>query len=608
MKQLFSLIFVFLFCALTADAAKATGTPRVVTQPDGSTLVIRTLGDERRHWTQTMDGVMLARVGKAYYIADISADGIITSSGILAHNIDKRSAAESALVKKQNTMPFFKTMNPGIGVTSRAGNSGFPRSKRCPHTGRVRIPVIMVDFQDQPFKLSKDVFANYYNGTEAHEYSTETLYDGYSSVRRFFYDASHGNFDPQFDLYGVYRLKHNHDYYGDKYGRLDEVFSEAISLANQDIDFSQYDSNNDGNVDLLYILYAGTSANNSAYGDEDNDIWPSCSYGLNYRADGKAINIIGVSNELTARAADSPTGKDIRAGIGVMCHEMSHGLGLPDLYWTQAAPIDSHGLEDWNNCGPEDYDLMDGGENIGISIWPATYAAWEKEAMDWITVEELNEPQSVTIYPLNDARGKAYKVVNPSDHREYYMIENLQRTGWNRYLFLSETNRYPGLLVYHINGYNSEANTMTPNNEYLKPRITLLPADGFILASYSISRGDEKKYVWYKGQEQIITQDMFYEEAKGDLYPGLNQVTEILKYNNYNGVDMGDKYPITNICYNSDGSIQFDFMGGTSGINETTATESANTSIYTVEGRYMGTDKSALPHGIYVTNGRKFVK
>lgn len=89
-----------------------------------------------------------------------------------------------------------------------------------------------------------------------------------------------------------------------------------------------------------------------------------CYYKSNYQHDGKRIPIVGLSNEL-AITAQNNQGTALRAGIGVLCHEMSHGLGLPDLYYTLSlTPKDEHGYADYNNCGPEDWDLMDGGENI----------------------------------------------------------------------------------------------------------------------------------------------------------------------------------------------------------------------------------------------------
>lgn len=594
----------------TINAAKATGLPRIVKQPDGTTLVVRTLGDEHRNWCQTMDGVLLVRSSDAYYIATVDDNGLLESTGQLAHNVDLRSETEKTLVKAQKQDAFKVFNSKRFDMVLKAGASGYPRTGRCPHTGSVRVPVIMMQYPDCAFTFGKDVFEDYFNSMEVHPFSAESQISGYGSVRRFFHDASNGQLDMQFDLYGVYTAKHDHDYYGRANSgvRLVELYSEALEAADADIDFTKYDSDGNGDVDLVYILYAGTSANAEPYGS-DKDVWPQCSYGMGFSNDGMNIDIIGVSNEMLSYAAKSPTGEDLRAGIGVLCHEISHGMGLPDLYWTSSAPIDSHGLEDWNNCGPEDFDLMDGGENLNVALWPVTYTAWEKEAMGWIETEILDEPCTVTMYPLNDERGKAYKIVNPvGSKNEYYVIENMQLKDWNRFLYHTETTKKPGLLVYHINGYTQEANTMTPNNIYRRPRITLLPADGFIAGLYGVSDADNPKYIWYDGKKQILTQEMFEQEAKGDLYPGLKNVNEIREYKNYIGDDLGFTCPITNITVNSDSSITFEFKGGASAINEKSASYDDSGAIYSLDGRLLGTDESVLSKGVYVKNGKKLMK
>ena len=96
-----------------------------------------------------------------------------------------------------------------------------------------------------------------------------------------------------------------------------------------------------------------------------------------HNEEGKIVNVIGAANEL---AVDDYDGEPVRAGIGVFCHEMSHGMGLPDLYWTLSyRPRDEYGDVDFDNCGPEDWDLMDGGENLYNGMWPCQYTAWERE-------------------------------------------------------------------------------------------------------------------------------------------------------------------------------------------------------------------------------------
>lgn len=324
---------------------------------------------------------------------------------------------------------------------------------------------------------------------------------------------------------------------------------------------------------MVYILYAGTGANSSG---NNNDFWPTCwnTTGSYATADGMSINIIGGASELATK--NHTTLGDKRSGIGVTCHEISHGLGMPDLYWTLGStPKDSEGYTDYNNCGPEDWDLMDGGENLFYTMWPCQYTAWEREILGWLEVQELNKPQTITLHPLNKEGGKACRVTNPDNPYEYYIIENYQSDEWNYYI----NSRYgSGLMITHVNS-SSSGLSMKPNNTYGHPNVTILPADGFILAAYSVG-----ETMQYKGEVVTMPASSEYEttesgqkrykwnyyyylpETKGDPYVGTmspSPVTSVAAYKNYTGEDMVNTYPITDITRNSDGSITFNFMGGT---------------------------------------------
>lgn len=605
MKKFFSVIMLLVAVCISASAAKATGEPMKTFQPDGTILMYRLLGDEWKHWYQTMDGVLLVNEGGTFYVAKTNADGSLVSTGIIAHNIDTRSDIEAQMAKEQNPNQFFSRISDDVYKPVSRG-SGFPLARRCPHNGKVKIPVILMEYPDLKFTKQgaelKAQFGEYFNSTETSPFSTtnKKYLAGYGSVKQYFLDASNGLFEPEFELYGPYTISQKHDTNTDKYGYSQR--DEVLEIARKDIDFSKYDSDNDGNVDLVYILYAGSGQNLSS---NTHDVWPHCTPVNKGPYNGKVINTIGLSNELVY-IPDGKGGKNAyRSGIGVLCHEMSHGLGLPDLYWQ------TNDSRYTDNCGPEEWDLMDGGENLYGGIWPVQYNAWEKESMGWLSFEELTEPQDVTIYALDnkEGKGKVYVVRNPANKNEYYVIENFMCSNdhWNYYHWrhnLGLDITVPGLLITHINGYDGYAPSLNINvNTNGKPRITLLPADEFILGYYSV--GTTKMY---QGKKQEITSDMYYDDEATDVYPGPNGVTAITAYKNYDGEEMVEKYPITDITVNSDRSISFKFKGGglPSGINELIT--DADNSIYTIGGVFAGNDFNALPMGIYIRNGKKVVK
>ena len=82
--------------------------------------------------------------------------------------------------------------------------------------------------------------------------------------------------------------------------------------------------------------------------------------------------------------------------------------------------------------------------------------------------------------------------------------------------------------------------------------------------------------------------------------------------------------PITNIKQNSDGTISFDFkrnvdlsdkpdpwadvLAAIKDIETSTATAKSPSRIYTIDGRYAGTDTKLLKKGLYIVNGKKIIK
>ena len=88
-------------------------------------------------------------------------------------------------------------------------------------------------------------------------------------------------------------------YYGAGNDNTNALVRDACNAIDDSVDFSQYDSNNDGYVDLVYVIYAGHSESES--GNNRNDIWPKSGYGSFGTYDGKTVYRYGVNNELNGR-------------------------------------------------------------------------------------------------------------------------------------------------------------------------------------------------------------------------------------------------------------------------------------------------------------------
>ena len=599
MKRILLLLAVSLTTAM-AWAVKADPTPIVVTQPDGTRLTVVLHGDEHINWYSTLDGVLLVQTKAGYFVADIDDNGELTATRQLAHDRNERQATELALVEQQPRDRFFAASQQKLQKQSSARKAQHIKEEATlfPHTGTPKALVLLVDFPDEPFSLPdpKKSFEQYLNGSgEPVDYGNGENRN-YGSVKEYFHDSSNGAFTPQFDIYGPYRLPQNlHTVYGlGRYDNISELMKDACTAANADVNFADYDANNDGNVDLVYIIYAGYSA--SVDGNVETCIWPKSGSGnFNGTYDGKKIIRYGVNNELNYWP--EATSSKIINGIGLFCHEFSHCMGLPDMYAIQTASGYKH-----NNQGMETWDVMDNGCYSNNGYCPVPYTAWEQEVMGWNTIEELKGYyDELVIDPLEKPGSKAYKVVNPKNEREYVVLQNIQNVYWHsatgrigygrdaqRKVLYS--NLAHGLLAYRVCYAKDEVYLDDyPNNLLGQARMLVLPASGDLLNA------------------DITEDEAHAKQFASHPYPGEKNVTAINNFKLMDGTTL--KCTAENIK-ESDYQIVIEKLSidEATGISDINVDKQHNATIYTLDGRVAGTSLKSLKPGVYVRNGKKIVK
>lgn len=353
-------------------------------------------------------------------------------------------------------------------------------SKRAPHQAE-RGLVILVEFSDVSFVKSVQNFDDLLN-KEGYDYNGAT-----GSAKDYFRDASNGKYVPQFDVYGPYKLDKEMSYYGqnDRDGldlHPDQMVVDAVAKLDsaENINFADYDTDNDGNIDNIFIYYAGYGENEGA---PENTVWPHAwevydgyvTGQLVY--DGKQIKGYACTSEL-----QGIDGVEM-CGIGTFCHEFGHVLGLPDFYVTDYSS--SHKtLGDW--------DIMDSGSYLNDGNTPPTYSAHERFYLGWLTPEILNADGDFELEELQKSN-KAYIITETGEHnlnggnpnsKTYYLLENRQKVGWDEYLpghglMLTKT-------VYDENKwYNNVPNNMSSQQGY-----DLIEADGKTLSGSSGKGGD----------------------------------------------------------------------------------------------------------------------
>ena len=611
------LILITLLCHLASHASKGWPYPITVSQPDGTQLTIRINGDADFNWVSTLDNVVLKQVGNGYYIANIDTNGMLSSSGTLAHDADKRSYAEQSLCKKQDVKAFLTINTRPERLAATRGFGGKGSTSFFPHTGSPRAIVLLVQFANRPFKVQpRKAFNQYLNSmADKHQDFGNAENRNTGSVKRYFSDMSGGKFKPQFDLYGPITMPKNAAYYGEGSSSMEryrELVSEACTMMDDSLDFSKYDADKDGNIDLVYIIYAGYGESVSSI---DSTLWPKAFVcGTDIKKDGKYVRLAGISNELNGHpdVHYSSTSGLLINGVGLFCHEFSHCMGLPDFYptvspqWTTAN--DKQDFDAYDNQGMEEWDVMDNGIYLYNGYSPTAYTAWEREKMGWLTIETLTREGKVELKSI-DQGGKAYRIKNDKNTsgNEYYIVENIQAKGWNYKLPAS------GMMVSHVeyvpwafSVFHGGDNSV--NNIKKHPRMTIVPADGYLPSSYRKVPNSSNLTAPYMKKQQ------YDEQLAGDLYPGKNNVNRLtdaqnmVNYAPWTG-GMLNK-PIYNIALRN-GIVTFDFLKDqtSTGIEQPeSATENNNEEkIYTIDGRYVGTNLNALPKGVYIKGKKKVV-
>lgn len=295
--------------------------------------------------------------------------------------------------------------------------------------------IILVQFTDSKFKSGHDL-ALYERIANDENYSGNNFR---GSIKDYFKAQSHGLFELDFDVAGICQLQHPYAYYGKNNSQEEDVkpgemVAEACLWAHEHgINFSKYDWNGDGEVDQVFVLYAGHGE--ASYKDA-NTIWPHMYY-LSASDYGKSLSLDGVTVDTYACSCEL-NGDGNLDGIGTFCHEFSHCMGFPDLYDTSS---------DGGWFGMGDFDLMCSGSYNGDSKCPAGYSAYEKAECGWLTLKDMTnieqETSIVGVQPMS-ADGDAYIIKNKGHEDEYYILENRQKTGWDSYLPAS------GLMITHV--------------------------------------------------------------------------------------------------------------------------------------------------------------
>lgn len=453
-KRLLLTLAAWALLLLDIMAVPAMGVTKTARLADGSTIELTLCGDEHYSFYTDKNGLCYS----------LRADGV-------AMPMSRKLVTETWTSKKQQRLKHSRSLQSVSQEAQR--RAGVPSAAT---TGKHRGLVILMEFQDVKFSTqnANAVYQDFFNKEGYSDYGMT------GSVRDYFLSQSYNQLEIDFDVVGPYTTKYNMDYYGapryNDNGELESndsnpygMIAEGVDAASKDVDYSVYDWDNDGEVDQVFVIYAGYA---QAQGGDKNTIWPhewSLSVGgLTKKYNGVTIDTYGCSSELRGASGTSLD------GIGSACHEFSHCLGLPDMYDTSSSG--TYGMSDW--------DVMCSGNYNNSSRTPAGYTSYERWFSGWMTPTEINSMTRVNDMKPLATTPEAYILYNNGNRNEYYLLENRQPVGYDAGL------NGHGLLIVHVN-YNLQSWTSnTVNANPSRPGVTVIPADNNYSASARGIAGD----------------------------------------------------------------------------------------------------------------------
>ena len=459
MKAKLILLFTAFLIAVNAGAVPACPEPFEVTQPDGTILTLHMIGDEYYHWVETSENQVVVQSEEGYYEYATILNNEIVPSGIKAVNRLGASglATRSSLPNREQLVGLMMNKRTAIiaemdsirraeellepSMNTRASNISLTK-------GNQKVLCILIGFPDRPFCKSKTEFENMWNKTNYN------ICGSRGSIKDFYNENSYGQMNVTATVVGPYMAKKNSSHYATNgsgsatNSNVRQLVREALQAAKEEVEFADFDVNDDKIVDAVHIVFAGYAQD---YNPTVGLIW-SHHWHLStavWQGLYKAKEYF-ITSELALASGN------YIAPIGTVCHEYAHQLGAPDFYinsdYSGTGKWDVMGSGNWN--GSSDYNYFRG-------RCPAHHNPYTKAYIfDWVTPTIISPSVMNTIYTLTPVHNtpSIYRI-NTSTNNEFYLLENkkAQSLTFNQYVPDSG-----GLLIYHI--HNNIENSIDNNN------------------------------------------------------------------------------------------------------------------------------------------------
>lgn len=448
-KTLF-ITLLALFFVLMANANYLKNVPQKIVQPNGEIVNCYASGDEYYHWLHDEEGFTIVQNPlTGYFCYAIMDKDVLLASQYIAGVASPLSVGltpytnispEKMREKREHYLSMDKEYL--LKKTSKA-----PNAQKVNTKGAINNVVIYIRFAgESEFSVSQTDYTEMFNSTTTgvvsqHNYFNEVSYSTLNINTSFLpsnngttiisYQDSHPR-----EYYMVYNATTNPQGYTDTQTAQREhtLLKSAIeSVASQLPAGLNVDSDSDGYVDGICFIVQGSAAGWSEI------LWPHKWNLYTYRnmvsIGGKKVDTynLQIQNSLD---------------VSVLCHEMFHTLGAPDLYhYTKGIPVDINPVGVW--------DLM----NQDNAQHMTQYMKWRYGK--WIdNIPEITTSGNYTLNPVFTKENSCYMIKSPFSTTDYFVIEYRKKEKLDVVL------PNEGLLVYKINQlYDGQGNGDGPPDE-----------------------------------------------------------------------------------------------------------------------------------------------
>ena len=330
--------------------------PVTVRQPDGTRIALRGTDMEVGGYSETMAGHSVVQDANGWYVYALNRNGNVVPSKLRV-GIDAPKGIPTHAAKTPSAWIDVNGKDPRgqIYEAIRTHQAELQAAAEAAGTARVfKIPALMFETHGA-FQPENDAehFTKLLSGTR----DTEKDINPRGTLTELYLEMSWGTFEPRVDVYGPYTSvlgAVDRCYYGWKgTGDLSNLEPsapspantvigmalEAVPQADPDVNFADYDNDEDGDVDFLLIIHSGTGREATL---------DDCDVHSHYSSLTTMVTADGVT------ISGGMTIPEINLQIGVAAHEFMHALGEPDYYDT-----------DNTGEGTGEWDLGGGGPWLG---------------------------------------------------------------------------------------------------------------------------------------------------------------------------------------------------------------------------------------------------